>query len=331
MAKLSDSMMIRGNLIKNRIAMLPVVTFSFHGDGNDYFGRQHVEHYTKIAAGGAGIVCVQGTSALGAKKREGQLTPGSCETLREIAKIIKSYGAAAMIQLSWGGDPVTDLNALTTNEFAEKQNELLVGALLMHELGFDGVEFHFGHTFLLCKTIDAVQNRRADRFGGSPEKRVSVLTDILPYIRAHTPETFFVAVRMGAFYPNLEDGIAAAQAFEAAGVDLFDITFGMERPKEPAPESFPLSALAYSGYLIRQHVRVPVVGVGGLDTAEKAESLIENEYADIAGAAKAHLADYDFANKILSGNPLQVCMHCSKCFWYTDHTRCPSHKKETLL
>ncbi|MDR3321635.1 MAG: hypothetical protein LBS93_04235 [Synergistaceae bacterium] len=66
MARITDSLLIRGRRIKNRIAMLPVMTFSFHGDNGDFYGNQHVEHYTEAARGGTGLVILQATNVVGA-------------------------------------------------------------------------------------------------------------------------------------------------------------------------------------------------------------------------------------------------------------------------
>ena len=66
MAKLQEPLTIRGNTIKNRIVMEPMVTFSFHGDNGSFFGNQHVEHYTARAKGGAGLIFIQATAVFGA-------------------------------------------------------------------------------------------------------------------------------------------------------------------------------------------------------------------------------------------------------------------------
>jgi 2,4-dienoyl-CoA reductase-like NADH-dependent reductase (Old Yellow Enzyme family) len=323
MAKLSDTLEIRGKTVKNRLAFLPCVTFSFHGDGGDYFGGQHLEHYARAAEGGAGIVYVQGTGSQGAIDCSGQWTEGSMRTLAEIASAIHSRGALAMIQLSWGGDRETDPNALTTDELLFRQKELLAAALHVGELGFDGFEFHFGHGFLLCKLFDAETNGRTDRFGGSLEKRASVITDIIPEIREKNGAGFILAVRMGAFLPTLDNGLDTARLLESSGIDLLNITFSVAPPPE-APDGFPLSGMAYGGYLVKQAVSIPVIGVGGIKDRESAETLVEGGYADIAGVARGILADPNFPRKVLAGQPVYKCRGCRECQWFTDHAKCPA-------
>jgi 2,4-dienoyl-CoA reductase-like NADH-dependent reductase (Old Yellow Enzyme family) len=326
MAKLSDTLSIRGKTAKNRLVFLPCVTFSFRGDGGDSFGGQHLRHYTEATAGGAGIVYVQGTGAHGILEETEQWTRGSQATLAKIVGAIHAGGALAMIQLSWGGDRETDLNALTTDELLLRQKELLAAAVKVGELGFDGCEFHFGHGFLLCKLIDAEANRRSDRFGGSVSARASVVTDIIPEIRAKCGADFILAVRMGALLPTLDAGLEAARHWEKSGIDLLNITFSMVMPDAPPP-GFPLSGMAYGGYLIKRAVSIPVIGVGGLTTGEKAAALVENGYADLAGIAHGILADPEFPNKALAGRPVRECAGCRECFWFTDHTKCPARRR----
>jgi 2,4-dienoyl-CoA reductase-like NADH-dependent reductase (Old Yellow Enzyme family) len=323
MAHISDTLDIRGKTAKNRLAFLPCVTFSFHGDGDDYFGGQHLEHYTRAARGGAGIVYVQGTGSQGAIDGTGQWTHGSRAALEKIASAIRENGALAMIQLSWGGDRETDLNALTTDELLFRQKELLTAAKHVGELGFDGLEFHFGHGFLLCKLFDEDANRRTDRFGGSLERRVSVITDIIPEIREKNGDGFILAARMGAYLPTLENGLDTARLLEKSGIDMLNITFSIAPPPE-APDGFPLSGMAYGGYLVKQAVTIPVIGVGGITDGEAAQTLVSNGYADIAGVARGILADPDFPRKVLSGEPIHKCLSCRECKWFTDHNKCPA-------
>jgi 2,4-dienoyl-CoA reductase-like NADH-dependent reductase (Old Yellow Enzyme family) len=316
-------MRIRGKLVKNRIVFLPCVTFSFKGDDGDYFGSQHLAHYTQAAEGGAGIVYVQGTNALDVGGGNPQWTPGSRKTLGRIASVIHAHGALAMIQLSWGGDRETDLNALTTDELRKKQSDLRAAAIAIGECGFDGVEFHFGHGFLLCKLFDKESNKREDCFGGSLENRVRVIEEIIPQIRAQNGEDFILAVRMGVGLPDLETGLETARRLEQIGIDVLNITHSMTPPPE-APADFPLSGMAYGGFLVKQAVSVPVIGVGKLRTREDVETLLAGGYADLAGVARGILADPAFPRKVLGGQDVYTCADCKECAWFTDHTKCPA-------
>ncbi|HWQ62465.1 MAG TPA: NADH:flavin oxidoreductase, partial [Negativicutes bacterium] len=163
MAKITDDIIIRGNHVKNRIVMPPMVTFTYRGDDGHYYGRQHVAHYTARAQGGAGLIIVQATLVTGAAAGTGMWTAGSLAALTEIAANCHAHGAAVMMQLACGD---TDINALSAADIAAMQADMRQAAITACGLGFDGVEFHFGHGFTLCKFLDASFNKRTDRFNG---------------------------------------------------------------------------------------------------------------------------------------------------------------------
>lgn len=326
MSKLQDTLIVRGNSIKNRIVMEPIYTFSFHGDNGHFYGAQHIDHYEARAKGGAGLIIIQATQCTGASTGTGQWTDGDKTVLRTIAQRCHNYGATVMMQLAYGD---VDINALTTDEVLAMQQDIKSAAMIAHALGFDGAEFHFAHGFTLCKFLDAQYNKRTDKFGGSAESRTRILTEILPDIRKATGDKFILGVRMGEFLPESRDGIEIARLFEAAGIDLLNISFGRTVPEGPVPDGFICSPMAYSGCRIKQAVEdIPVIAAGGIRTEEDARFLIEHDYADLVGAGMAFLADPSFAKRIMNSAPISKCRGCTKCFWWTDHTKCPARKEK---
>src|SRR5664280_2306866 len=109
MAKITDELVIRGNHIKNRIVMAPMVTFSFNGDNGSYYGKQHVEHYTLRAKGGAGLIIVQATRVVGAADSTNMWSPDNVSTLKQIASNCHGYGATILMQLSCGDMDINEL------------------------------------------------------------------------------------------------------------------------------------------------------------------------------------------------------------------------------
>ncbi len=322
MAKLQDQLEIKGNIIKNRIVMEPIFTFSYHGDDGHFYGRQHVNHYEQRARGGAGLIIVQATQCAGAWEGSGQWTDDDKNILREIARKCHEHGAAAMMQLACGD---TDINALTAEAVRVMQKDMTSAAVHAYELGYDGAEYHFAHGFTLCKFIDAKYNKRTDAFGGNGENRAKVLTGILPEIRARTGPSFIIGVRMGEYLPESKDGFEIAGIFERAGVDLLNISFGMTFPVDPVPEGFICSPMAYSGCRMKQAVEsIPVIACGALRTEEQVRFLIEHDYVDMAGIGTAFLADPAFADHIMNGIPANRCHGCQRCRWFDDHTKCPA-------
>jgi 2,4-dienoyl-CoA reductase-like NADH-dependent reductase (Old Yellow Enzyme family) len=324
MSKLQDTLSVRGNTIKNRIVMEPMFTFSFRGDNGHFFGRQHVDHYEERARGGAGLIIIQATQCAGASGGTGQWTEYDQKILKEIAQKCRDCGAAVMMQLACGD---TDINTLTADEIRAIQQDMMNAAVQACALGFDGAEFHFAHGFTLSKFIDAKYNRRTDAYGGTAENRARVLTGIIPEIRAKTGGRFMLGVRMGEFLPESKDGFEMAGVFENAGIDLLNISFGMNLPTEPVPEGFICSPMAFSGCRMKQAVEtIPVIACGALRTEEQVRFLIGNDYVDLAGIGTAFLADPSFANHIMSGMPANRCRSCQRCLWFTDHTKCPARQ-----
>lgn len=324
MTKLQEPITINNISFKNHIAMLPMVTFSFHGDSGSYYGSQHIEHYTERAKGGAGLIILQATNVLGASTSTEMWSAGSVAALTQIASNVHMYGAVAMMQLAVYDE--MDINLLSLAQIHELQVELKQAAINAYSMGFDGVEYHFAHGFTLCRFLDATSNRRIDEYGGNTENRARILTEILPYIRENTSSNFIVSVRMGEYLPESKDGIKMAQVFEKAGVNLLNISFGMQPPVYRIPDSFICSSMTYSGCKVKKEVDIPVIAVNEIRTEEQVRFLIENEYADFAGIGRAMLADADFANHIINSEPVNKCFGCKKCLWFTDHTRCPAKK-----
>jgi len=308
--------------------MPPMVTFSFHGDNGSYYGKQHIEHYTKRAKGGAGLIIVQATSVFGAVDSTGMWSAGDISALKQSASNCHEYSAIVMMQLHCGN---FDINELSAEDVHSMQRNMTQAAIRACEMGFDGVEYHFAHGYTLCKFLDASYNRRTDQYGGDALNRARVLTQILPEIRNNTHKNFIVSVRIGEYLPESEDGIEAAKTFEKAGIDLLHISFGMKPPTNPVPYGFICSPITYSGCKIKKEVKIPVIAVNEIRTEEQVRFLIENDYVDFAAVGRGMLADPDFANHVINGEPVNKCLGCERCFWFTDSTLCPAENKNNNL
>ena len=329
MTKITDDLIIRGNRIKNRIVLVPMVTFSFQGDNGSFFGKQHIDYYTERAKGGTGLIIVQATRVLGAANAANMWSPDNIAALKQIVNNCHRYGATIMIQLSCGD---MDINQLSSDEIFLMQMDMKQAAISACAIGFDGVEFHFAHGYALCKFLDASYNKRLDQYGGDAANRVRILTEILPEIRNYTHENFIIGVRMGEYLPSSQDGIEIAKIFENAGVDLLHISFAAHPPTHAVPEGFICSPTTYSGCKIKQEVTVPVIVVNQIRTEEQVRFLIENNYVDFAGIGRAMFADPAFANHVIHSEPVNKCFGCGNnegCFWLTDHLLCPARKQTT--
>ncbi len=301
-----------------------MVTFSFHADNGSYYGSLHIEHYTERAKGGAGLIILQATNVLGASAFTEMWTAGSMEALTQIAANIHSYGAAALMQLAVYDE--MEINLLSIAQIHELQAELKQAAVNACNMGFDGVEYHFAHGFTLCRFLDATTNQRMDEYGGNTENRARILTEILPDIRKNTRSNLIISVRMGEYLPESGDGVKTAQVFERAGVNLLNISFGMQPPVQPVPDGFICSPMTFSGCKIKKEVSIPVIAANEIRTEEQVRFLIENDYTDFAGIGRSMLADAEFAYHVINSEPVNKCFGCKQCFWFTDHVKCPASK-----
>lgn len=309
--------------------MLPL---SFQGVSS--YGNQHVEHYTARAKGGAGLIITQAISAKGDADSADVWSADNVAVLKEIVSKCHAYGAGIILQLHDEyalGQSSFDINQLTMGQINHIQRELSKAAISACEIGFDGVEYHCVHGSALCRAIDASYNKRTDQYGGSAANRTRILTELLPEIRKDTHDQFLVGVRMGEYLPDSQDGIQAAKAFEAAGFDFLDITFGLKQPEHAVPEGFLCSPITYSGCKIKKEISIPVIAGNDIRSEEQVRFLIENEYVDFAAIGRGMLADADFVNHVMRGEPINKCLGCggssSKCKWFTDHTSCPATKR----
>ena len=144
---------------------------------------------------------------------------------------------------------------------------------------------------------------------------------------------------MGEYLPGSADGIQTAQAFEAAGIDFLDISYGTCVPIAPVPNNFNGSALAYSGAKIRKKVKIPVIGTGEIYNEELVRFLLENDFLDMVSIGRGMLADPDFANHVINSefihnDSLYECKRCTGnikgCMWFTEPDNCPARKSRAL-
>ena len=171
------------------------------------------------------------------------------------------------------------------------------------EAGFDAVEVHGAHGFLLSQFLSPLTNRRQDEYGGSLENRVRLHRRVIRMIKEELGVGFPVLFRLGAedMLPGglkLEEGVKAAKMIADEGVDLFDVSGGLigSRPPELMGPGF----LVPQAAAVRAAVGVPVVGVGGIKTPEQADALIRSGCVDLVAVGRAILEDPKWAVKAVN-------------------------------
>lgn len=339
MKKLFEPFRIRHTEVKNRIVIPPMVVYTY----DEYANEARLAHYARLAAGGSGLVIVEATCVTdGGQLCEGQLgiwDDRHIDGLTKLAAVIHENGAKAFIQIHHAGvvgshghdcpdeyrlsDSVTG-RKLSIAEIEAITQQFIDAGERAYQAGFDGVELHGCHNYLICQFMNKRVNRRDDMYGRHPEK---LPIDILNGIRARTGDDFVVGIRMGAFEPTLSDGVSHAKLFQAAGFDFLDVSYGFSREHEPeAPADFPYKDVIYAAGEIKKNVSVPVFAVNSIRTAEQAQGVLDTTDVDGVDLARAMLVDPNWSNKVRDGIAPDPCIGCPQCRWGRDGANCPGLK-----
>ncbi len=341
MKKLFEPLVIRHTTVRNRICLPPMITYGF----GDSAGEERINHYKQIAEGGTGLIIVEAACV----SDGGQLGPNQLgiwddrhiEGLTAMATAICDGGAAAIIQIHHAGivgvyshlcPDTYKLNAevvgrkLTIDEIDDIKNAFILAGQRAYKAGFDGVELHGCHSYLISQFLNKEVNKRDDIYGTNPEKFV---LDILSGIRECTSEAFIVGIRMGGFEPTLEDGIRHAQIFDRAGFDFLDVSYGFSQAHKPfAPKDFPYKDIIYAAGEIKKRCKAPVFAVNQIRTVEQAQGVISTTGVDMVDIGRATLVDYKWANKARENIAPDPCFGCKECKWYPDGAKCPGRLRK---
>lgn len=321
MSHLLEPLTIGALTLKNRLVLPPMATSKARPDGSISDGL--LAYYEEKLRGGAlglGITEHCFISEQG-RNRIGQLSVADdamVEGLSALAGIFHRNGVPAVVQISHAGaasvepdkplvgpsDIVTSLGsgrvprALTAEEAADIPYQFAAAARRVKEAGFDGVEIHSAHGYLLNQFLSPLTNHRADRYGGPLENRIRLHMETIHAVRDEVGSDFLLLLRLGARdYLDggtvIDDSIEAALRFEEAGVDVLDVTGGLTgyvRPGTDEPGYF--SELSAP---IKSAVSAPVILTGGVTEAAQAERLLARGAADLIGVGRAMLHDSAWA------------------------------------
>ena len=345
MKALGDTFKIKHTLIQNRICFPPMVCFKYdHADG--MVREESVKHYRTLAKGGAGLLIQEATCI----NPNGKLAPlqlgiwsdDQIDGLKKITTAVHEEGGTLILQIHHAGvvgiaeDPLCPSpyqfnektgKEMSLEEIAQTQKDFVEAARRAYLAGYDGVELHGCHNYLICQFLNPRVNKRTDMYGETPIKFV---TEILDEIRKITPENFIVGIRLGAFEPTLEESIKNSIILEKAGIDFLDISFGFVPESEPyAPEGYPFDTRIYAAEEIKKKVSIPVFAVGNIHTPETAKAVLEKTNVDMVDVGRSMLVDPDWAIKAQNGEMPGYCVNCPACKWNSN--ACPGQKRMEQL
>jgi 2,4-dienoyl-CoA reductase-like NADH-dependent reductase (Old Yellow Enzyme family) len=331
--RLFDALTLRGLALRNRLAVSPMCQYSSE-DG--FLNDWHLVHLGSRAAGGAGLVMVEAT-AVEPRGRISYADSGiwkdaHIEPLARIAQFLRRHGAAAGIQLAhagrkastgrpWEGggvippgekngwlpvapsplpfrpeDPVPA--ELSKQEIASLVDAFAAGARRALAAGFQVVEIHAAHGYLLHQFLSPLSNRRPDEYGGTLSNRMRFAAQVLEAVRAVWPQELPLFLRISAtdWVPggwSPDDSVELARLAKSLGADLIDCSSGGLSPHQKI-ELRPGYQVPFAAR-IRNEAGIATGAVGLITTAEQAGEIVRSGHADIVLMARAFLRDPYFA------------------------------------
>ncbi len=204
--------------------------------------------------------------------------------------------------LDSGAEKLRPERAMTRRDIERVTEEFALAATRAVRAGFDAVEIHSAHGYLLNEFYSPLTNHREDEYGGDLENRIRFHREVIRAVKSALPEYMTLLLRLGAedYLPGgstAADAARAAAIFEKEGVDALDISGGVggyARPGHSEEGWFSDASLA-----VREAVSVPVILTGGIRTPEGAEALLREGRADLLGLGRPLMADRDFARRLL--------------------------------
>ena len=330
MTHLFSPVHLRGTTFRNRIWVAPMCQYSaVDGVPNDW----HLVHLGSFARGGAGLVLTEATAV----SPEGRISPADTgiwddaqrDAWSRIVDFVHGQGAHAGMQLAHAGrkastrapfdgrgsvapeeggwqtvapSPVAfpgyaTPRALSVEEIDEVVEDFAQAAGRALEAGFDTLEIHAAHGYLLHQFLSPLSNRREDEYGGSFDNRVRLLLRVVDAVRSVAPESTPLLVRISATDWvdggwTVDDSVALAALLREAGVDLMDVSSGgnatADIPVEPGYQ-------VDFARRIRQETQMPTGAVGLITEPKQAEEVLAEGAADVVLLARAMLRDPHWA------------------------------------
>jgi 2,4-dienoyl-CoA reductase-like NADH-dependent reductase (Old Yellow Enzyme family) len=320
MPGLFDPLKIKGLTLKNRIVMAPMANnmATEQGEVTD----KHLNHYVARAEANMGLIIVEHTYVVKSGRIQATQLAISEDShvagLKRLASAIREAGAASAIQITHGGSrstaelagqqPVSpsgvmiqgdkeQSRALTEEEIGDLVRAFAAGARRAAEAGFDVIEIHSAHGYLLGQFLSPLSNHRSDKYGGDLRARLNFAREVIAAIKQSVGNDFPLFCRLGAddLLPGgltAEDGQQAAKILVEAGVDVIDVSGGIGGPGIRMTEQGFFVPLAEG---VRRATNAPVIGVGNIKEPEYADRVVRDGRIDLVALGRVLLADPQWA------------------------------------
>jgi 2,4-dienoyl-CoA reductase-like NADH-dependent reductase (Old Yellow Enzyme family) len=353
MTSLADPVVLNGTQLRNRLVMAPLTTNYAAPDGRV---TDEVVRFYRDRAGDVGLVIVEATAV----RPDGRLVPNSLGLwddalvpgFARLAETIKGQGAVAVVQLNHagaravptGGDllgaspsgialrPDVSPCPLGDEQLRRLREDFAAAAARARAAGFDGVEVHGAHFYLLSQFLSPLTNHRKDRYGGDPTGRATFALEVTRAVRDRVGPSALVLFRLNGEErvvggQTVQEAVVVARALAGAGVDVLDVSLVAQASWNEesvgrylvassalAREELPGAAIPLAAE-IRRATGLPAIGVGKLGSPEAAARALA-EGVDLVAVGRQLIADPDAGAKILSGRGEEIvsCTECFQCF-----------------
>ncbi|MBW1918690.1 MAG: FAD-dependent oxidoreductase [Deltaproteobacteria bacterium] len=331
--------------LKNRIVMPGLASFLIEDDGS--ITDKTVEHYRRRAAGGPAMVIVEACAV----SPEGIVSPHQAriyddrfiEGFSRIAQVMKSEGAVPALQIHHGGRQTSakvikrkplapsnlpcptikgDVEPLTVEGIREIIRKFGDAAARAVEAGFELIEIHGAHGYLINEFLSGFSNIREDRYGGDTAGRARFALEVIREVRTRVGKDFPLSFKISAqeFVPGgltVEESIKILKLLVPAGLDIIQVSAGNDATPEwiSQPMFMEKACLADSAAEIRRALKMPVMAVGRINDPLVAEDIIKQEKADLVCVGRGLLADPEMPLKAKEGrvDDIRICIACNTC------------------
>jgi len=348
-------------VVPNRIAMAPTDISSANADGS--VNQRVITYHEQIAKGGCGFIIVGATTPDKATGRptvtclaadEDPLIPG----LAHLAEAMHRHGARCAVQIQHPGrqaawprknlmsasDHLADIpgsagheiiyaesiargksiRAMTVEEIYDLVEKFAEAAWRVEQAGFDSVELHGAHGYLIAQFMSPYVNKRNDRFGGSFINRMRFVLEIVNRIKIKCGSGFPIGIRYsgeewleGA--RTLEESVRVAKLMEKHGLAYVDISAGIFEAPAPVmdPMYYPEGWNTYAAEEVKKHVKIPVITSHSLRNPDYCEKILAEGKADMVGFCRQLIADPYWPNKAKAGKKEEIrrCISCLVGCW----------------
>lgn len=334
---------IRHMTVKNRIVMMPMGT-NF-GEQNGEMSFLHINYYEQRAKGGTGLLIVENASVDSPQGSNGttQLRIDSDNYIPRLYKLcenVHKHGACIAIQINHAGASAMSsrigMQPVSASDVPSKEGGEIPRPLTKEEIlhivrkyaeaarraqicGFDAVEIHAGHSYLISQFLSPIYNKRTDEFGGSAENRTRFARMILEAVRKQVGPHFPIFLRISADElmeggNTLEDTLAYLEYLEKE-VDVFDVSCGLNGSIQYQIDAnyLPDGWRSYMARAVKEKFGKPCIAVGNIRHPQIAEEILAKGDADFIGMGRGLIAEPEWVNKVEYGNEcdLRSCISCN--------------------